>query len=81
MSTTQNKLRGRNPSVIFIDEGIGLFGPTSYEAYEMVKFGRKNFGFRPRNKREGGVVIRYKCSHLEAQRRFKMLLITKRMLR
>lgn len=49
--------------------------------YNMVKIGRKEYGFEPRIKQAvgGGLVARYKCSHLEAQRRFTVLLITRRM--
>jgi hypothetical protein len=53
----------------------------SYGDYEIVKLGRKEYGFRPCNKQLGGVVVSYKCSHLEAQRRFKLMLVTRRLMK
>lgn len=54
----------------------------SPSAYEMVKIGPKEYGFRPCNRQVGsGLVARYKCSHLEARRRFAMMLITRKMMR
>jgi hypothetical protein len=58
---------------------LDLYRPP--KDYNMVKIGRKEYGFEPRIKQAvgGGLVARYKCSHLEAQRRFAVLLITRRM--
>lgn len=56
---------------------------TSPSDYKMVKIGRKEYGFEPYNTRQvgKGLVAYYKCSHLEAQRRFAMMLITRKMMR
>ena len=53
----------------------------NFSSYEMVKLGRKEYGFRPHNKQLGGVAVSYKCSHLEAQRRFKLMLVTRRLMK
>lgn len=63
-------------------EYIGMFDMyPSIDDYEMVRLGCKKYGFRPHNKQQGGVAVQYKCSHLEAQRRFKLMLITRRLLK
>ena len=54
--------------------------PCPLESYQMVRLGRKEYGFN--DGRSSGytmLVARYKCGHLEAQRRFKLALVTKRL--
>jgi hypothetical protein len=55
---------------------------ASLDAHRMVRFGKKDYGFIhvPRYDYDSAkLAARYKCSYLEAQRRFTVLLITRRM--
>ena len=47
--------------------------------FKMKRLGTKDYGFFYGT--EGYCAMRYKCSHLEAQRRFKVFLITRRLTR
>lgn len=54
--------------------------PGSLDSYQMIKLGRKEYGFNDgRSSGYTALVARYKCGHLEAQRRFKLMLVTKRL--
>lgn len=60
--------------------GLGLPGAFDSTKYEMRREGKKQYGFYYGNPQAGaGAVKRYKCSHPEAQRRFKLWLIVKRL--
>ena len=89
MSTTASKIQGLNATGYSIDE-LGHYGysgylrsarlqPLTYDQCEMIKLGYKHYGFRPNV--GGPLVAQFKGGHPEAQRRFKMLLITQRMMR
>jgi len=48
--------------------------------YKRIRRGRKYYGFVPKA-RPNDVVANYYCSWVEADRRFKMLLLTRRMMK
>ena len=50
----------------------------SYAEFTMKRLGTKDYGFFYMS--ESYCAKRYKCSHLEAQRRFKIFLTTRRLL-
>ena len=91
MSTTASEIRGMSATSFYVDEWSSETYSQSHlpdlypspNDYRMVKIGRKEYGFEPRNKAGvgSGLVARYKCSHLEAQRRFAMMLVTRKMMR
>lgn len=77
-----SSIRGKSVTLLAIDEWAGndpFNGQTHVEEFEMRKTGNKEYGFFLRNKYHRRAVARYKCSHLEAKRRFTLLLITKRL--
>ncbi len=51
-----------------------------FDDYKRVRRGRKHYGFVPKVK-PNDVVVNYYCSWPEADRRFKLMLITRRMMR
>ena len=57
--------------------------PLTREDFEAVRIGKKDYAFR-RKSNDGWIsaplVKRYPCSHLEAERRFKLWLVKQRML-
>lgn len=81
-TTTANKIRGRSATFITFDDWATFEArhngpPLGYDSYVMSCHGKKCYAFY--RKTGGGAVARYQCSHVEAQRRFKMLLITTRL--
>ena len=80
MSTTANKIRGLSATHMIIDEWDNVKRPNYILAdYKMIRLGKKDYGFVLRVTGYGGVGARYKCSHIEAQRRFTALLIARRL--
>ena len=57
---------------------------TLRENFELVRIGKKDYAFRRRKFKDEWIsaplVKRYSCSHLEAERRFKLWLVKQRML-
>lgn len=80
MSITASEIRGKQPSGYFLDDWFSYYPPLrTFDDYVMIRLGRKEYGFRLRVTGESRLTARYKCSHLEAQRRFKMMLVTARL--
>ena len=52
----------------------------AFSDYKRIRRGRKHYGFVPKA-RPNDVVINYYCSWIEADRRFAMMLITRKMMR
>ena len=80
MSTTaSDPVWGKsNITKILVDEWDYLTKPmsTNMHDYEIRRFGYKDYGVYL-----AGLVLkaRYKCSHLEARRRWAMVIVTKRL--
>lgn len=56
------------------------YTPGPFDSHQMVKIGRKEYGFNDGpSSGYTALVARYKCGHLEAQRRFKLDLVTRRL--
>lgn len=83
MSTTANKISGMRVSGWVVDDWSGMDDRRDgiMERYEMRRIGKKHYAFYDTYATwKNSPTVRYKCSHLEAQRRFAMLLITRKMM-
>lgn len=76
MSTTASETR----KTIYLGLGSNRVSRFSgrFEHYHMHRFGTKDYGFI--HAESGVLARRYKCSHIEARRRFKLWWITRRLL-
>ena len=86
MSITASEIRGLKATMVVHDEYqyMPQWLPEDYlpyDQYEMVRLGRKEYGFRTKGHPGNRYVRCYRCSHLEAQRRFKLMLITRRLMK
>lgn len=84
MSTTVNKvdlgpvLAQRGNRGVYTNEYRIDRYPATYSRFQMRKIGAKDYAFFAPN--ASAYVARYKCSHLEAERRFIALLTTRRLM-
>ena len=82
-STTANKIRGRIADWLIVDEVDKMQQPLSFKfaSYDMRRESKKQYAFYYCNLQAGaGAIQRYHCSYPESQRRFKLWLITQRLL-
>lgn len=71
-------IRGRHISTTIFDD---LYGPSAYTDYDMVRLGTKHYGFCAKSGYPRAMTMFYRCSHVNAQRRFKAYLIAQQMKR
>ena len=65
----------------WLEFNLSYPGASDFANYEMRREGKKQYGFYYANSQAGsGAIVRFNCSYPKAQRRFKLLLITHRLL-
>lgn len=86
MSITANKyvlpIKGKAITKIVFDEWQYMTQPmnTDPDYYEIRRLGRKDYGVFVKGQPSWARIIqRYACSHLEARRRWAMVLVTQRL--
>jgi len=75
-------IKGKTYTKLVFDEWEYMTKPmnTNINDYEIRRLGRKDYGvFCVRAWADRIMFARYKCSHLEARRRWAMVLVTKRL--
>lgn len=66
-------------SSFILDEWYGQT-MNHYSLFEMIRIGKKHYGFRPKDGYPNRLVKTYRCSHLRAIHQFKIYLIARRLL-